>query len=198
MPKNVYRIGSLAGLLKREPNTIHKWEAFGVIAESEYRDGNITSHRVYTKAEMMLIYKAMKAWYKEHYTVRKGVCKPQLFRFGQIYWDMRKYLEIHPMDPGEWALHVPPDYEPPEKLDFVPAKTHYDVDAGDYQRTYMEVIYEVNCSIRDSETLIRNMQRRDVRCEFLKRVYQSKTLEDMRQTIQDYEEIVKNAEANSR
>jgi len=189
----VYRIGSLAAMVKRKPNTIHKWEAQGIIAESMWREGSITSHRVYCRAEMVLIYKAMKAWYAEHYKTLKGVNKPDAFRFGQIYWDMRQYFETNPVDENDYILSVPPDYELPAKLSFRPSK-EYCVEG----QTYMEEIYRVNSLIRDSDGLARGMRKQKTRLQFLSRVYQSQTPEDMGNIISEYEEIVKHAESNAR
>lgn len=147
--------------------------------------------RVYIKAEVLLIVKAHKLWWKEFYNDVQAIGRPSMFRFGQIYWDMRRYFLSSAIIPDEYELNLPKDYRAPSKLKFDPNKVYFREG-----QTYLRCIYLTNCAIRDSDELIRREIKRKTRFEFLSKVFGSRTKEQMESIIEEYEEIVYNAASN--
>ena len=185
MPANVWRIGYVAARVNRKTNTIHKWEHAGVIAPSMDRGGEVVGHRVYTKGEVLLIVKAHKLWWREHHELHTGFSNPKIFRFGQIYWDLRKFLVPSPTISHDYILEIPEGYHVVDRLSFDPNKVYYREG-----KTLMRLISETNAAIRDSslKKVRRSLQ---TRLEFLSHVFQAKTVVEMGKIIEKYEELVK-------
>ena len=187
MPERTFRIGVIAEKLGRKRNTIHRWEHDGVIAESMGRSGEKVAHRAYTQAEIQLIGVSFNRWQKEHKReVGKGVPKPSMFRFGQIYWDLRQFLIKNGSD---YFFDLPNGHLYPERLDFDPCT---EIFQG--EETYYGAIVRVNGSIRGCDQMRRAGMRVATRLRFLESVYRSSSKAVMSQIIHEYEEKVKHAE----
>lgn len=181
--KDFCSIGYLASLLKRKPNTIRKWEQVGVIAEPLFRTGAEIAHRLYSDEESALICRAHDEWWREHFEeYGKGVPRPKICRFGQIYWDMRKYLRENNF--GELELQIPWDYELPGKLDF---EMHKDK----FQRmTYLDHITATATDIKNSPILRKGLKSVRIRIDFLQEAFTQTTKEGILGVISKYRKMI--------
>jgi len=186
MASVVYRIGYIAEVLGVKPNTVRKWEGQGVVAEPIFRSGETVAYRSYTKGEVDLIFRAHGEWWGEHWrVVGAAVPRPQIFRFGQIYWDLRSNYLVSMDD--DYVFDSPVTYRPPDKLLFNPKDVFFK--GGD---NLFELFSDVGVLLRQSSILREKRISVRTRMEFFKAVYTATTKLDMLELIRKYKEIANN------
>lgn len=185
MASVVYKIGYIAGVLGVKPNTIRKWEGQGVIAEPYFRSGETVAYRSYTKGEIDLIFRAHTEWWGEHWrVVGSAVPRPQIFRFGQIYWDLRyKYLVGMGND---WVFDSPISYSPVDKLEFNPKDVILKSGVS-----LFELFTEVGGELRKSAPLRSGRISVRTRMEFFAQVFSATEKSTMIELVKKYKEIAK-------
>jgi hypothetical protein len=181
---SVYRVGYVAKVLGVKSNTVRKWEALGVIAEPLFRSGKVVAYRSYTKEEVELIHYVYRQWWDEHWELTgKAVPKPHIWRYGQIYWYVRKARFSFSGGNTHFSLK---EIELPPRLHFNPKDI---VIKG--KGCIMDVAQEIGQLLRNNEVLRSERRSVRVRSEFFEKLYSQDSKEGLLDTINEYNNMLK-------
>lgn len=133
----LYSIGEVGMAVGMLSGTVRSWEHKGVIAEPRWRSGSQNiRRRVYTDGERDLISSAHALWLREHGDT--VVPPPSLWRFGQIYWNLRDYSYL---DSDEFLIFQG-DSVPVDLLSTIPVVEHNN-------RNLLEISKVLSALLRD-------------------------------------------------
>jgi hypothetical protein len=198
-----FRIGVLMGKVDRKRNTVHRWEADGIIAEPSVRGGKISAaQRLYTKGEIDLIVESHRLWWEEHFIATgRLVPRPNMWRFGVLYWDMRQYLRpsrkygylVTLPDGGykappvaKWDYDTKKDFWVSEFKDVGVDATHKEQIPG----TLFDKVKEVSRLLRDDRSLRKAGQTVEARMDFSDKIFHVQSREEAISVLEEYKSFM--------